>query len=642
MWRVCLVFLCVCGVVSNIFGYLAADLDGSGRVDIGDLAILSSQWLLEDEGSDYMGYDNSNVEVVCAGYGVASAPGNKNGGLVDYTLSNPNYKFVAGVWTGYKIEAYTDGSVAPTVKLKVLTGTGPAYTLVHTIDISYAIEKAAIAELGAGIEGYFSAEFDLTDLETSEGVFEDKSVAVLPTQFLAVYGDTLIISRKSTWDQTQLLVCSSLGDNENLVTLLDDGIYHECIVSTNETIVFDSSTGYGNGDRIPVPYYEEQNQYIMIEDVVVPNTEDLNIDLVYIDAADGTSNIAATIAIDFSANTISLGVASDSLAGQAGDKLNLHIWLDPVNDLIEVIYVNTEVGQGPSGGVGDLRFISLQGRIPAAITADIKIKQVVLTNVGTGASVGRIVSCRKPVVSVGDSFATGSNIGGRLGDADVFSEQRYAIITGLGGNSVTRSSTTLLTSVMRRWNSGTDDNDANIAQDIIGFRDVVFVLINGPGINDINNAIKVTSSSAAIRALATELGGAAARIAGDAVSPNIYYNGVDKVTNDVILCEMIPKNEAQYAGALPNVLLCETYVNDYLASISHRLQVPLARVYSDYANNGGYTDATHADATGQTWIAQQIADAYEKGRVATYAKISNDLYNSGMNDIYANNEAYGD
>ena len=177
-----------------------------------------------------------------------------------------------------------------------------------------------------------------------------------------------------------------------------------------------------------------------------------------------------------------------------------------------------------------------------------------------------------------------------------------------------RSSNGFFTSISRRWDEGLDNNDANISQDLIAYRDVVAVLINGPGVNDINNFIRSTVSDSEMRAFANQIGGSIGRIAGDCETFNMYAKV--KPPTDMVLCEMIPKNTEAAAGSLPNERQTQVYLNDSLGSLSFNMQVPIALVYDDYTDNGDYADSIHADSDGITWIAEQIADAYENNSIA--------------------------
>jgi lysophospholipase L1-like esterase len=324
---------------------------------------------------------------------------------------------------------------------------------------------------------------------------------------------------------------------------------------------------------------------------------------------------------------------SKSITGQEGDKFTLHIWTDPVNDLIEVVFINYGVGQGPSGNVVDIQHISLMDRSPIAL-ADFPLRRISFTNTGTNATIESVVSCRKPVLAIGDSFvgtysppAQLTRVGAVLGAA--FTETRYVINGGIAGNAVSRSSPGNDTSIRERWNAGQEDLEGvEPDQDLVAFRDVVCVFVNGPGLNDIIPRIDENSTENDINALAGRVSGDIERMAGDSIGRMLVTLN-DIVSNDTVLCEQIPYAVA--GAGLVNEKAAQAKINTDIKAMSNSLQIPIALVHDNYAANGGYSDSgTHPDVAGTAYIADQIADAYENNIIAPTTRGRSRIRNHGV------------
>lgn len=557
-------------------------------------------------------YDNSVRDVTVGGYGYSTSTGNPT--LANNTLSMPEHRFGSdGTITGFDVKMYTpngSGTPAVTVKLKVLSGASSPFTLEQTEDITAQVNAA----MPAGADRF---NVNITGL----------GIPVAAGEFVAVFVDANVQCVRNTTD-IGLINLTGNGDTETLPSSSTGSNWlWECTVSTNETIILSNTTGYSNGDVIPIPAYNDQGQYFVIEDVDVPTGEDLDIILSYTHATTAADTVEKTLSIDFvlDPDAIAMGAATNVITGQDGEKFNIHIWTDPVNDKIEVFYVNTEAGQGPTGDAVDIRHISLQGRAPAALTADISIKRITLSqNTGIAATVGNIVVCRKPLVVVGDSMLSDTYIGSELDTA--FSENRYIIQGAIGGNALLRSSD-VRTATITRWNAGrnedSSDDDTQLDQDLVAFRDVV-VIAGACIFNDFFPLIDATSSEDLILATSQRLGAALATIAGDSRSEYMYKvpaTPPDSVVNDIVIVEQIP-----YIANSGQELINESDTiegfNAKLLQTSFELGIPVAQVHDGYAASGsGYADTIHPDATGITFVANAITEAYEQNKIATASDV---------------------
>ena len=129
------------------------------------------------------------------------------------------------------------------------------------------------------------------------------------------------------------------------------------------------------------------------------------------------------------------------------------------------------------------------------------------------------------------------------------------------------------------------------------------VLVNGPGLNDIAQ-INTDDDAAIWRVVGAY--GVNTKIVNDALSSLLTYGE----TNDAVMCGMIPFPDGT---SLEQSAIKE--MNRLLRVTSNASNVPMALQNGEYV--GGYSDTgTHPDAAGTTWIAEQIAGAYESNLVA--------------------------
>ena len=141
------VLFCFLFAANAAFG-LSADIDGSGRVDIGDLVMISTQWLLEDEESDLMGYDSSSVEVSTGLYGYVEAAVGISSVNKTYTDAD-NRILVPGILSRVHMRLFGTGSSTSTSnKLAILRGVASPYAIVGVIDVTAHLNAAAVARDG--------------------------------------------------------------------------------------------------------------------------------------------------------------------------------------------------------------------------------------------------------------------------------------------------------------------------------------------------------------------------------------------------------------------------------------------------------------------------------------------------------------
>lgn len=397
------------------------------------------------------------------------------------------------------------------------------------------------------------------------------------TSYLYCY----IGGNKVVADSPVLISSYATGNNRPFVI--------EAYSDNNEkTLINQSMSGMTDGSIIPIPYYTGVGQYIILEKVKVPDGENLLINLQRTDATTAADTTEAVIDVNFITDTINLGAASKSLAGQDNNEIDIHIWLDPVNNKLKVKYVNYDTGQGISDR--DFKNIDLTDRVPVAITSGGYIRRILLTNAGGNATISKLTVCNKPVLALGHSFFGSQSVGksvlvrvgAKLDDSGIFSEQRYVINASIAGNGLLNDTPLYSTALLSRW-----DSDSN---DLIDYNDVIDVILTG--LNDITSYSPVKVASG-IETIVTDA----------------KANG-----NDVILCELIPIPD----GTAANREKLD-YLNHLLVKIADDQSVPIALVYTDYTLTW-YEDLEnriHPDATGSAYIANAIVTAYESNSVPT-------------------------
>ena len=486
----------------------------------------------------------------------------------------------SGILSRVHMRLWSNGD-AGSCKLGILRPAGgDDYTVQGVIDITTEVN---IARVTSPVTGRF--EFDTDTAPTTMG-----SIAVEAGDVLALYSDTgIYVGFNTASDKTTIY---ENGDQLTSGTVtINDGVNatHSFIadvyVTSNESIIFDDSTGYGDGESVFIPTLSDETYTIIIEDITVPDGEDLYIEMVVRDttqAADydgeklyldmtqaaGEEVIAALNYLDATlySNTVTFesGVKDDSYSG--------FITINPTAPgltSMKMSYANYQNGQGPVAGGANSRDIlhaSLGwGRwFTRRLNTNYAIKELKITNAGGNATVGRIIVSRKNVVAIGDSFAgTHTDADGtilnhvalELSDSGRFTEDRYVIRGGCNGNLLLKES-----SVFQSISHRVD----NYISGLWALPNSVYVFINGPGINDIAGYPPTTEDEAI--ALGRALGW---QVAG--LSSKILDDGSEVILNEI--CYLEPGHVVQNEFTD----LAVTTYNNTLAIVSAELQIPIAK-----------------------------------------------------------------
>ena len=475
--------------------------------------------------------------------------------------------------------------------------------LVKDIDILATVKKLLIA---ASPMSSFIFEKDLSQY----------NIDVQQGDFVAFYfnNDVMPVGTSDLYDRAELVYSENLydqgfepGDSVSLEkTLTNKAPLADYIIETNEYIVYDSNQSFYDGDIVQIPFYSEQGQYIILEDVYVKNDEIFNISLNFTDSQ-GLDTDAETLVLNLINETFSLKNNGNSMflteTYYQDIKLTIHIWIDPVLGKMDVLYVNYHLGQG-GGGASDIRHISITWRNTATILPNTIIRRIMFTNTfGSSASVKRVIVCRKPILAVGDSYVSAfsqqngsyeyktvlNHVGERLSDA--FNEKRYVINGGRTGNALIGSGNT----ISARWNS--------FGQDLCAYHDVIVVPVNGPGLNNLS---VLKSHPEELNDLVSGLAEAISKIVDEAQSFGDNLGG----WNDVIMAEMIPFGQA--ADVCEEERLAQILLNNKLARIAYIAGVPLVETYDDYPAEFYYSAGIHPNLDGDLWLAERTAQSYQQ------------------------------
>ena len=363
------------------------------------------------------------------------------------------------------------------------------------------------------------------------------------------------------------------------------------------------------GEIIPIPFFSgDIGQYITIESVkVATDNTSLAINFRGMTDSDGTQAVLGTITLDFTnaaeVITLSNGANSKTLtAGEQTDSFDIHIWYNPTDNLLEVLFCNITSGQGGEGGDKDIRFLSITDAVPESITINRGIRSLdFVDSAGGAATVSKVITHRQPVLAVGDSYLGTKDSAGaaadltRIGTAleSAFSESRYVIRGGgiAGGHGLLTIVSTSLTSLASRWDTvGSEDR-------LVAFRDVIVVPVIG-----INDIAQINSDDNILNAIPSGIAGVIAKIASDALMGTGIKGGI----NDVVIVGqvIIPSYTAMEQ-------LGQKDLNAMLETIAYRMDVP-------FVDNSNYSDgfsSNHLDSAGNTTVAGRIADAFENNRV---------------------------
>ena len=565
-----------------------------------------------------MTYDNSLVTVASGGYGSCNTCGGYvTLGAANWTMAFANTRVRAsGRLSGFKMRLY--GYNEPTIaKLKILSGAAKgAVALVQDIDILIPM----VADYGA-------ARFTL-DLETW---LVSNEINVTEGQFFGLYtynvaGNAVRLLSKdantpadpegdgvwgyTTGDHTTGTVDYTQPEQTEAPLM-------EFEVLTAERVLYDSDDGslgpFGTGEAVNIPAYTDQSYYIMLEGVQCPDTDTLAIAFNYTDAAgaDDTITIDAKagnllLNYDGGGDTDKLGIGDyttfKAIASQEAENFNIHVWIDPVNHLMDIAFCNYQDGQGGLSD-RDIQHIPLMDGTAQAIT-DAVIRRLAITS--TAGTIDRIIVCREPVVVPGDSFVSTygtitelSRIGAALDDAGIFSEKRYVINAGIAGAMILASNVAS-SGLTTRWNTLASD------QYIVGYRDCIMCFVVGCA-NDATEA-----SEADAYEMAARIVGAIGTMVGDTLDDTATLGG----RSDCVICGPI--------GAPPdsdsdNYRTFFQRVNNGLRHLAYTANVPFVDLYGDEAKsqftNFYASNNWHPSAAADSSIARKIAAAYESDAV---------------------------
>lgn len=575
-------------------------------------------------------YDNSNQTMIIAGYGHGDFNGtNWTGQRITIDVANPIVKDMTINRVVIQIQRAAAVAATNGCKIKVCSlVSGTTYRVDAEVDVS--TEWNAIGGTGDKV-------LDVTGL----------SIPVTAGQFVGLYIDDTNLSNGKEL-VTDLNANSARSFNGADVTPTNTftgtgvaaslNLIMEVYGEDNEYITTDDDTGFGDGDEINVHPWSVEPYYIVFEGVDVADNENLQIQFMKTNAADGVDTVVKSLQFNFidldgdedymTIDGFSTKTTSTDISGLEGNKFNVYCWIDPIADKMEIVYINVEDGAQQGGiGAADYQARSATYRAKVSVTANIALKRIkFVQDTGNTASVDRVVVCRKPILAIGDSFVSGNGpqalavIGAALGAA--FSETRYVINGGVGGGSMTTNVT--IHSTQNRWNSRNRDNAASdfpkVLGDWVALRDVVVVIVNAGAANDVANAnYGVNTSDTKKYEMAGRVIGAVGRIVGEALANEISsfqpYLG-DSV--DVILSEMIPMPDGD-----PQEQQAVGFINAGLRALSYSSNVPIALVFNSY-DLDNYSDSPriHPDATGSAFVADAIARAYENNTTFRLKTIS--------------------
>ena len=574
---------------------------------------------------------NDTQEVVSAGTGYSGSSPASASGAGDTSADILHPFTCAGTLSRVKVLLNGTGDFdAATFKIMVLrpdgsVGSPETFTAVGKVTVTTHANAVSVTSYFAydtATDGPASLVDDTTGLPIT--VQAGDCLAIYSSDDIAIGAHD--IGENSRWRGTGETL--TLSDGSGTLSLSMQGY-----VTTKERVVLNDATGYANGGSVNIPFWTTQNQYICIEDVDVPDTEDLQIALYYTAAADGLQVVSYTVNLSYDgsgdddnkialfAGSVFSDTVSKSIAGGEGEKHDLYIHHDMAADKLELIFANVEDGTGGQGAA-DIQHVSITDRTPLAAGIDLStlfLRKIVFTNAGTGATIGRITVCRDPIVMVGDSFCGSTNVGQFI--AGAFTEDRYLINTGIAGGMMTSNATASSTSIVKRWDEA--DND----RDICAFRDVLFVLCNGPGLNDVATIDNTVATRYWITA---GIVGGIGKMIADSQNTNAQYGG--SRSNDIVISTLIPYIDSDTATTTETATI--PILNKMIKSLCYYAQVPMADAYAGY-DSSWYDAATdpHPDETGAEYIADKIAAAHESATIPTASQAGIGSGSSGSNGI---------
>jgi hypothetical protein len=538
-------------------------------------------------------YNSTPVEVMSGGYGGRGGadPTGPTGTVFDAAYPCT----VAGMIKTVRLSMWsnTGSTPASSVKFKVMRGSSSPYTVVSDANITQQVNAIKQA-------GYFTVTIDMTSYNLSIAVGDYVGMYLPDGLYLA--------SKTGTTDGKYGRNGGHLGNIDEMppsttgtfdiyttTYLMID--YTVVPINANQYTITNTNRGNGftaHGTIISLPYFADQNQYIVLKNVHgIGANENLSINLYYSDASAQNVNVDS-IVLNLSTNTISDTANGNSAAlGSAnGHNWDVFIWTSQAPKKIHVVFCD----------IYDAAYSynkSISAGVPASI-ADCNIRRLTLTQTaGTTAHVDSVSVCRKPIVVVSDSFgASGSGsvyeliyVGPYLGTA--FTQPRYVIPCGISGGGL------LWSSIPNRWN-GTGQGCT--------FRDAVIVFLNGPGLNDFAS---VTMSGSDFVSYRTMMFSVLTKMVGEAIDRRDIYGG----TNDVIMSEMINYYDNGTYSTPAKTEMIKKY-NEMISFLAYSNNIPLARTFYGFDPNTMLQGSgPHPNEVGSPWIASEIAMAYEHNTV---------------------------
>lgn len=534
----------------------------------------------------------------------------------------------------FKVQGTAD-TASSSAKVAVLRVNGANYDIVGVVDVTSHFAAAATTAEYNNPQG---TRFDWDSAETYGAVapIDFSGITVAAGDLLAVYSASNIPF--CTVTHTGFDVVRKAGDQltgstatAGYATVADTSFMCDVWITTNEPILLDDSSIL-TSDVILTPTFTDEIYTIILEDVVVPDAEDLKITLwernettqadreddnIYFDMTQGAgAEVIALREYDdtvLDSQTITFAAAAD---GGADDKYTVIITIDPTavyTDSIKVNYINYQNGQGPieySANSTDVSNVSITGGWWQDRRDSNPVKLITFAQgTGAAATIARVMVTRKNVVCVGDSFvskhntnASGtelSHVADELSDASRFSEDRYTVNGGITGSMQLLDSSTNA-SIAHRFDS--------VGSEIWDMPNSVCVFVNGPGINDIVGVLSKPTTNAEAIALGEALAWNVAAMASKAIN-----NGSDVVLNECCYLETGHADKDAFTD------LAVTTFNTTLIKVSYQLQAPIARTAAGIlADAATYysADHIHLETAGDEFMADAIVSAYENNTIA--------------------------
>jgi hypothetical protein len=574
-------------------------------------------------------YDNSEIEVMSGGQGYMALNGLNYANTQRYWASNYPAT-AAGTLKNVRWRFYVpnNGQTGANVS--------EAYFLVYRLDgadwkiaakVDYLTDIRAFIDSGVGryeFDEDISSENISIEVGDRIGWFINEVGTTNPIQSACSSGVPTYEAdgaRQSGDDGDNS--CDAVGSTIDLTSVVSATRVFICdfTVMTNEYVYYEDDAGFGDGDYVNLPD-TNTGYYITLEGVQVPSGEDLQIRIKHTtDATPQTADTTVkTINLSYDGaggddDVIALhndevfdATLSQTIAGQESDKFIINIWVDTANDKMDVFFCNVTNGQGGGSAALDITHFSVTDRTLDTLTSDY-LKRMHFINTGGNASIDKVIVHRKPFLAVGDSYVSSSStpttlahVGSYLGEAGT--ETRYVINGGVSGSKMTGPRSTISQSGIDRWDSATGE--------LVAFHDVVYVICGGT-----NDICTVNACDAAMRVVAADLLKFYNLIIGDALRDGDAYGNI----NEVVICEFAPYNPAYVPATWPlQEKLCKELINNGLQGLSYAANVPIARVYDAYVYGWGPLDPprnVHLDAAGDSWVAGEIAQAYEQEIVSS-------------------------